>query len=375
MSKIFACSSVHIWTDTRVFHKEAVSLSKKYSVEYHAIADFEKKVINDNLTVFGLKKPKNRLGRIKLWFQLWKRLKKSDAEIVHFSCPELVFFGACAKIFLKKKIIFDVHEDFPENIKEKVYLNKTAAHLFSYLYRFSEFLTLRFFDLIIYTTKLNGLRYHKYPHQKIENYPLIEQKYIDMAERTKKEKKVVYLGFLHPDRNCREFIQAFNKLSPKYPEWKFILVGPNPVPEYVEEVNREIEKNPEKVKWLGRLENYDDCLLEVARSMVGLIAHKRTGNFKTHLPNKLFEYPLMKVPPIITNFPLYKEIVDDGDWGFIIEDSHNLDEIIEKMDNAMSNPARLLKMGEIGQKKILEKYNWTSEEKLLFKRYQELLDE
>ena len=40
---IFIGTSVHRWNDNRIFHKEAVSLSKKFSVELHAPADFNKK--------------------------------------------------------------------------------------------------------------------------------------------------------------------------------------------------------------------------------------------------------------------------------------------------------------------------------------------
>ena len=44
--KIFIGTSVHRWNDNRIFHKEAVSLAKKFNVELHAPADFDKKKIN-----------------------------------------------------------------------------------------------------------------------------------------------------------------------------------------------------------------------------------------------------------------------------------------------------------------------------------------
>ena len=43
--KIFIGTSVHRWNDNRIFHKEAVSLAKKFNVELHAPADFDKKNI------------------------------------------------------------------------------------------------------------------------------------------------------------------------------------------------------------------------------------------------------------------------------------------------------------------------------------------
>ena len=53
MHKIFIFSSVHRYNDTRVLHKEAISLAKKYKVELHAPAPFNTKVI-ENVNIIGL---------------------------------------------------------------------------------------------------------------------------------------------------------------------------------------------------------------------------------------------------------------------------------------------------------------------------------
>ena len=41
--RIFIGTSVHHWNDNRILYKEAVSLAKKYHVELHAPAEFDKK--------------------------------------------------------------------------------------------------------------------------------------------------------------------------------------------------------------------------------------------------------------------------------------------------------------------------------------------
>ena len=51
---IFIGTSVHRWNDNRIFHKEAVSLSKKFSVELHDPADFNKKELK-GVKIIGLR--------------------------------------------------------------------------------------------------------------------------------------------------------------------------------------------------------------------------------------------------------------------------------------------------------------------------------
>ena len=50
---IFIDTSVHRWDDARIFYKHETSLGEKYSVDLHAPAQFEKKIIN-NIIVYGL---------------------------------------------------------------------------------------------------------------------------------------------------------------------------------------------------------------------------------------------------------------------------------------------------------------------------------
>ena len=81
--KILVISSVHRWNDNRIFHKEVKSISKKYSVSYHAVGNVWKKK-NDNIEIFGVKKFKYRVLRIYNHLILFNRIFKSKAPVVHF---------------------------------------------------------------------------------------------------------------------------------------------------------------------------------------------------------------------------------------------------------------------------------------------------
>jgi hypothetical protein len=134
---IYIMSSVHNWNDTLIFHKEAVSLAKKYNVELHAIANFKNKKINE-IDVKGLPNYKNRIFRPLNWIKLLYRILKSKSSIVHFHDPELIIMGVFLKIFTNKKIIYDIHEDYTKTILNKswvgpLWFREEIAKIFNFV--------------------------------------------------------------------------------------------------------------------------------------------------------------------------------------------------------------------------------------------------
>ena len=123
---IFVGTSVHSWNDTRIFYKEAISMAKKYNVEIHAPADFDFKE-EQNVKIFGLPLWQ-RVGERRLIRKLlFKRVKESSADVFHFHDPELIFLGLYVKLFKKKKVIYDIHED----IYSAILLKKSEIGFFS----------------------------------------------------------------------------------------------------------------------------------------------------------------------------------------------------------------------------------------------------
>ena len=111
--KVIIFTSVHRWDDVRIFKKQAQSLAHHYDVELHAPADF-KYYEERGVKVYGLPEWKKRTDRFKIFKILFKRLKASNAEIFHFHDPELIILGVYLTIFLRKKVIYDVHEENPK---------------------------------------------------------------------------------------------------------------------------------------------------------------------------------------------------------------------------------------------------------------------
>ncbi|GAH16762.1 unnamed protein product, partial [marine sediment metagenome] len=118
--------SVHPAFDVRIFHKEAKTLVK---VGYNVvlIAQHTKEEIVDGVRIVPLPKPRNRFDRMtRVVWKLSILALRERADVYHFHDPELIPVGLILKLF-GRKVIYDVHEDVPEQILNKDWVGNSIA--------------------------------------------------------------------------------------------------------------------------------------------------------------------------------------------------------------------------------------------------------
>lgn len=176
---------------------------------------------------------------------------------------------------------------------------------------------------------------------------------------------VCYVGGLTEERNITTLVELSGQLL-----GDLYLAGPI-TENYLAELNAKYRSGSQS-KWfyVGVLNRQEvRCLYE--KSAIGVCVLKKTRNYYLSLPIKIFEYMEAGLPIIVSDFPLWREIVEDAQCGFCV-DAENPAEIAEKINYLFANPTEAAMMGENGRKAVVEKYNWESEEKKLLQAYAEL---
>lgn len=369
--KVCILTSVHQVFDVRIFRKQAKTLAGAgYNVTLIAQHDSNETV--DGIKIIALPKPKNRLLRILIDWKLLKLAFKQKSDIYHFHDPELLPFGVLLKILTKAKIIYDVHEHYPNAILDKEWIPKYARKLISKLFDIIEKMLVHFIDVVIYTTPIVGQRYQKIKvkAKRIENYPLLSLS--ELYKSLTHQKHIIYLGGMSKIRGIYELIKAFKLVIEKCPEWKLYLVGTIMPASFAEEIEKLIEKsNISKHIRLIPWVSFEEKEKYSKQASIGIVAYLPYANNISCLPNKLFEYMLAGIPVVASNFPLYKEIVEGNTCGITI-DPTNVQEIAKAIEYLIKHPEKARKMGENGRKAVLEKYNWENEAKKLLKVYENL---
>lgn len=365
--KIAHLTSAHPRNDVRIFFKMCTSLTQ---ADYHVflvVADGDGNEIKNRVNIIDVgKSTGGRLSRMtKTTSRILDKAKELNADIYHLHDPELIPIG----LKLKKKgfkVIFDAHEDLPQQLKSKPYLNKLSRHILSFVFKLYEKYAFKKFDALVgatpvITQKLSSINDCSY---NINNYPILGELNLPL-DWASKSNEVCYLGGASSIRGIKEVVSSLLEV----PGIRLNLAGRFSEKEVEAEV-KSLEAW-HQVNELGFIER-DEVARVLSRSKAGIVTFHAYPNHVNAQPNKMFEYMSAGLPIITSNFPMWKEIVERNNCGICV-DPEAPKEIASAIDYILANPVEALKMGVNGLKAVTEKYNWAVEEKVLLKMYGFLL--
>jgi len=303
--------------------------------------------------------------------RLFRLAVKEDADVYHFHDPELMIVGLLLKLY-RKRVIWDVHEHYPNCILDKFWIWRPWRRCVSKAFDLFERAVVPFFDYVIYTTPFVGARYEKLKVRsgRIENYPIVE---LSRAFENDPQEKIIYLGGMSRTRGLVEVVEAFGLVARSHPTWELWLVGSSR-PAIFEDELRALAKErgvAEKVKFVSWVP-YDEKERLSSQGAMGIVTYLPYANNTSCLPNKLFDYMLVGLPVIASDFPLYREVVEPHRCGLIVDPTRP-EEIAEAMTRLIENPAEAREMGQNGRRVVADRYNWQHESEALLRIYETVL--
>jgi glycosyltransferase involved in cell wall biosynthesis len=171
-----------------------------------------------------------------------------------------------------------------------------------------------------------------------------------------------------------EVIEAFGQVAKHHPSWELCLVGSSRPQSFEQEMKdladrRGVEANVKFIEWVP----YEEKERLSSQASMGVITYLPGSNNTSCLPNKLFDYMLVGLPVVASNFPLYREVVEPNRCGLIVDPSKP-EEIARAMEYLIEHPEEARTMGENGRRAVLEKYNWEKESERLLQIYSAVLE-
>jgi glycosyltransferase involved in cell wall biosynthesis len=363
--KVCHLTSAHKPDDVRIFHKECSSLASAGFTVFLVAANCEMKVVN-GVQIVGVKAPV--FGRYTRMLntsrKVYEKALSLNADIYHFHDPELLPYG----LKLKKKgkiVIYDAHEDVPKQILGKYWINKYLRKSVAAIFKKYEDNIAKRLDYILTATPFIRDRFKKINHltTDINNYPLLSE----LSEETnwgKKKNEICYIGGISVIRGIGQLIDSMDDTE----GFRLNLAG-NFSPE---SLRAEIIS---KAAW-GRVNEYGyvgraETIKIMEESKVGVVTFLALPNHVDAQPNKMFEYMSAAIPVLGSNFPLWREIIEENNCGLCV-DPEDPKAIAKALNTLLSDDGSAEQMGKNGRKAVIEKYNWTEEEKKLVRIYDEL---
>ncbi len=349
--RIAHITTSHKSNDTRIFHKQCLSLASKYEV-YLISLDALRGKDYPNINFLPIKRNRRKFGRIfSSQIKIINLVLKNKIKLVHLHDPELIISGIIFKI-LGLKVIFDIHENYSRKSYNKNTLKGFSLAVLKKIYLFLESVSQYIFDALVTVNDDIKNKFTTNNVHIVRNYPKLKN--FEKRERN----KVVYIGDINNERGF-EYFDFINDLAQEY-GLRFEIYGR--------------WNNPTRDYYKGYLEyeELDSCL---QNSLLGLCILKQNDNYINAVPTKLYEYLINGVPTICSGFAKIKEKFK-GNEGLIFVDPNDIEKTKEQIENIFLKNSELYEIGNKARKHFLSlSYTWSNEEKKLNKLYSDLLIE
>lgn len=349
-------STVHPDTDTRIVEKQCkglAALGHRVTLVIPSAVDSTR----SGVQIKALRQRRGRFVRMTLSVaEAFRATRKASADIIHLHDPELLPMGLILRA-LGKPVVYDMHENLREQIKTKYWVPRwlmvPAAGAVAVLERIS----LNRMGVVMAEASYAD----HYPWVKrqtiVQNFPLSDQ--VTHHHVPKHHSPTVgYIGGVSEGRGALTVIRAIRQLREGDLDVNFDCVG---------EVSPDTAEDRDYLQasregWLhapGRLPPRDGWL-RMARCHVGVATLKRLPNYVGSFPTKMFEYMAMGLPVVVSNFPLYREVVERQGCGICV-DPDDVDGIADALRYLFDNPDRAREMGRNGRTTVASHYNWDTE--------------
>ena len=362
---------MHIAKDGRIFYKECRSLAKA-GYEVYLVAPNACDEVVDGVHIVGVKVEKS--GRLQRILRTGKRVYEKalalNADIYHFHDPELLRFALRLKR-KGKKVVFDSHEFYGFQIREKTYLPKFVRNCVANVYMRYEAYVCRRIDTVVQVCTVEGNDYFQNRCRKsvfITNASDISNFKPNYDVLFEKRDKVVLVGALTKLRGVTFLVEAM-----RYTDIKLVLVGKFSPDEY----EKEIKSMPEyrQVEYLGIVDNQKlpELLNQFLGGMATLLNEGQYDKIDV-LPTKISEYMAMGLPVVMSNTSYNIKMNGLYQFGICVDPS-NPRGIADAINYLKEHPNIAQEMGKRGRDAAEKYFNWEIEERKLLALYFELIKE
>jgi glycosyltransferase involved in cell wall biosynthesis len=268
---------------------------------------------------------------------------------------------------LGRKVVYDAHEDLPNQVLNKPYLSKNSARIAKFISHLLLQIT-RVANLSVAATETIAENLPNVNIAVVHNYPPLRVEEVLAAHRgiNERESRIVYVGGVSTARGCRVMIDTMG--SNGLPEgWRMTLAGQIDLKDLV------------VLKKLGgweRVDYHGQVGPEIARELIlgsklGLVLLADTPAYRASLPTKMFEYFAAGVPVIASDFPLWQKLVQDNGCGILVN-PQSPEEVVSAIRRYTENPQLLEEHSKNARNLAVTKFNWKTEGEILTRAYEQI---
>lgn len=307
---------------------------------------------------------------LKTTARVYREALALDADLYHFHDPELIPTGFRLKL-KGKRVIYDVHEELPQDIMEKDWLPRPLRLGMAGGAYLAEYAAGRGFDGIVASRPALLDRFPARKTVLVNNFPMLGE-LAQPGSRSLSEREPIcaYVGGMNRERGFIELVEALGQLPDSMPLEVQIAGIVDPV-----ELVEKARKLPgwRRVRLLGWQSRAQVAEL-LNRARFGIVTFLPIPNHLRSYPTKLFEYMSAGLPTLASDIPLWKKIIEEDGVGRVANPGDPV-AFAQALRWMMEHPAECERMGRTGSALVRDRYNWDIEARQLLGLYRKILGE
>jgi glycosyltransferase involved in cell wall biosynthesis len=364
--RICIISTVHQPFDTRIFHKQAQTLARAgYEVMY--LVSHSRDEVIDGIEIRRLERG-TLVRRLLSLPAVFRKALATRADVFHLHDPELIILALWLRL-AGRQVIYDAHEDIAADIPYKDYLARPVAIIIAFFAALLEKTTARLLNAVITATPAIAEGFRGKNVYVVNNFPELDpDQPRAVPQFTQQGLRLIYIGDMTPVRGILEIVQAVTQIDPGE-AISLDIIGKFPFEDYEKLVRDAADERVQFKGWLA----YNAAMAALQQADTGMVCFFPLPNHTRAQPNKLFEYMMAGLPMIVSDFPLWRQIVIDNGCGFGVDpqDPASIADALLRMRRLSAAERR--EMGKRGQQLVYDRYNWNAEAKTLLSIYEKLI--
>jgi len=372
MKRVVHLTSSHPWNDTRIWSKECKTLADA-GYDVTLIVPSTESGRRDGIRIKPTPPTASRTDRfVTAPLAVLRAALKEPADLYHFHDPELVAVGLVLQA-IKAPVIYDVHEETGKSLQTREWIPASVRPGVGKAVDWIDRVAARFLSGVISATPAIGRHfdYVSRRHTVVQNFPHADELAAPSTAHSYSDrpKSFSFVGKITRVRGIHEMIDAIEIVSAKHDTAQLSIAGSfSPASLQHDAENQRGWRRVEHKGWSNRRE----VRQMLGQSRAGLVAFHPAPNHMQAQPNKLFEYMSAGIPVIVSDFPLWRELIEEVECGLLV-DPRNATSIAEAMTWILENPMKAEEMGKRGRRAVQDRLNWGKEKQSLLSLYADVI--
>lgn len=368
-------TSIHPDFDKRVWRHASSLAAAGCRVSLICPWDVDAGSERENVRFYPFKRGRSQWERLvhiplRVFTQLRPILK--DVDIVHFHdidlLPWMMFLS------LKKPVVYDVHENYPDEVMVRKWIPRVFRRPLSFLVRHGQRGMCRVIKNVVLVTPYQepDFTFRGVHLVYVKNYAsrnLIDSVDTDYASR---DDAVIFTGAQHENNGSLVFLQIARRTLDRGHNVKFYAPDRFGNPEFRERYLMERSKLglEEQVILLPVVPAYRIMEL-LNRATVAINPNLRVEQQIKGIHTKLFEFMAAALPIVTSDLPHQMEVIEESGAGFVAQ-PENPESFVDRLCYLIEHKDVARELGEAGQQAFLERYSWESQLPQLLNFYNEV---